>query len=108
MSPPPLWREIGQAVRRVQDPEMGIGIADLGLVYGAEVLCGGESGCRVVVRMSLTSPACPYGPMILASMREALCAIPGVSEAKVEMAFEPMWDPLTMASEEAKDRLGIF
>ncbi|MBI5243551.1 MAG: metal-sulfur cluster assembly factor [Elusimicrobia bacterium] len=112
MSLPPApavtFKMIGEAVRPVQDPEMHVSLADLGLVYGAELQPDPQGGSRVVLKLSLTSPACPYGPMMLASVRAALAAVPGVRDARVELAFDPPWDPRTMASDEAKDMLGIF
>lgn len=101
------FKAIGEALSQVQDPEIRMSITELGLVYGAEV--GEVSGGRSVkVRMSLTSPACPYGPMLLASVHGALAKIPGVRDVDVDLTFQPTWDPRTMASEEAKDQLGIY
>lgn len=103
------FKAVGAAIVPVQDPEIRIGIADLGLIYGAELAKDPQGGgTRVRVRMSLTSPACPYGPMLLASVHAAIAKIPGVTDVDVDLAFEPMWDPRTMASDEAKDQLGIF
>lgn len=101
------FKEIGAALSQVQDPEIHMSVTELGLVYGAEV--GEASGGKSVkVRMSLTSPACPYGPMLLASVHGALAKIPGVRDVDVDLTFQPTWDPRTMASEEAKDQLGIY
>lgn len=99
----PTFREIGKALAPIEDPEIHIGIDELGLVYGAEV-----AGGKVRLKMSLTSPACPYGPMLLAAVHGALAKIPGVRDVDVDLSFEPVWDPRTMASEEAKEQLGIF
>jgi nitrogen fixation NifU-like protein len=100
---------IGEALAPVQDPEIHVSIVELGLIYGAEVTPAGEGdGSKVKVTMSLTSPACPYGPMLLASVHGALAKIPGVRDVDVDLSFDPVWDPKTMASEEAKDQLGIF
>ncbi|MEK7656475.1 MAG: iron-sulfur cluster assembly protein [Elusimicrobiota bacterium] len=105
----PTFRQIGDAIRPVQDPEIHISISELGLIYGAEVSSAREgAGARVRLKMSLTSPACPYGPMLLAAVHGALAKIPGVRDVDVDLAFDPPWDPRTMASEEAKDQLGIF
>jgi len=102
------FKMIGAALRPVQDPEIRISLVDLGLIYGAEVRSAPEGGSLVTLKMTMTSPACPYGPMLLACAQAALAALPGVKEAKVELAFDPPWDPRTMASDEAKDELGIF
>lgn len=103
------FKQIGDAVGPVKDPEIHISIAELGLIYGAEIKPAAEGeGHRVKVTMSLTSPACPYGPMLLASVHGALAKVPGVRDVDVDLSFSPVWDPRTMASEEAKDQLGIF
>ncbi|MDE2039985.1 MAG: metal-sulfur cluster assembly factor [Elusimicrobia bacterium] len=103
------FKQIGEALQPVYDPEIRISIVDLGLIYGAE-LKDSEAGPgqSVLVKMSLTSPACPYGPMLLASVHGALAKVPGVRDVDVDLSFFPPWDPRTMASEEAKDQLGIY
>lgn len=101
------FKDIGAALATVLDPEIHMSITELGLIYGAEVL-EAEGGKSVKVRMSLTSPACPYGPMLLASAHGALAKLPGVRDVDVDLTFQPSWDPRTMASEEAKDQLGIY
>ena len=103
----PTFRQIGEALGKVQDPEIHMSITELGLVYGARVEEQGD-GNSVVVRMSLTSPACPYGPVLLATVHGAVAKLPGVRDVDVDLVFEPAWDPRTMASEEAKDQLGLF
>lgn len=105
--PPVTFRQIGAALQPVQDPEIRMSIVDLGLVYGAEI-GSTEKGLSVKVKMSLTSPACPYGPMLLASTHSALARIPGVKDVDVDLTFTPSWDPRTMATEEAKEQLGLF
>ena len=103
------FKQIGEALQAVFDPEIHMSIVDLGLVYGAEVKdFEGAEGKAVTVKMSLTSPACPYGPMLLASVHGALAKVPGVRDVDVDLSFSPTWDPRTMATEEAKDQLGIY
>ena len=58
--------------------------------------------------MSLTSPACPYGPQLLAAVHQAVAIVPGVQEVDIDLTFEPPWDPRVMASDEAKDSMGIY
>ncbi len=101
------FKQVGAALQPVVDPEIHISIVDLGLVYGAEF---GESpkGRSVKVRMSLTSPACPYGPMLLASVHTALTKLPGIKDVDVDLTFTPGWDPRTMATEDAKEQLGLY
>jgi metal-sulfur cluster biosynthetic enzyme len=103
------FKQIGEALQPVQDPEIRMSIVDLGLIYGAEVKDSeGGVGKSVKVIMSLTSPACPYGPMLLASVHGAIAKVPGVRDVDVDLSFAPNWDPRTMATEEAKDQLGIY
>ena len=103
------FKQIGEALQPVQDPEIRMSVVDLGLIYGAEVKeTEGAGGKSVKVTMSLTSPACPYGPMLLASVHGAIAKVPGVRDVDVDLSFAPNWDPRTMATEEAKDQLGIY
>lgn len=94
------------ALEPVNDPELGIGIVPLGLVYGVEVQ--GENHDRVLVTMTFTSPVCPVAPMIKQSVQDALDAIAGIKKAQIEVAFTPPWDPRTMASDDVKIMLGIW
>jgi len=106
---PPTFKQIGEALALVEDPEIHVSVADLGLVYGASIEPGREGdGSKVRVRMSLTSPACPYAPMLLGMVHGAVARLPGVRSVNVDLTFDPLWDPRAMASDEAKDRLGIF
>jgi metal-sulfur cluster biosynthetic enzyme len=92
-----------ETIRSVEDPELGISIVDLGLVYGVKV-----SGNDVNVRMTLTSPACPLGAVIQAQVHKAVSSLPWVKEVNVELVWTPRWDPRTMASEDARMELGIL
>jgi metal-sulfur cluster biosynthetic enzyme len=91
------------ALRNVFDPELGINIVDLGLVY--DVAIDGEGG--VDITYSLTTMGCPIGPMIEDQMRQFLAGVPGVGEVRPEMVLRPPWSP-EMMSDEAKAALGIF
>ncbi len=79
---------VRDALRKVKDPEVGMNIVDLGLVYDIEV-----EGAAVTVRMTLTSPGCPVGPQILGESEQAVRDLEGVDEAKVELVWEPYWTP---------------
>ncbi len=94
-----------EALKVVVDPEIGLGIVELGLVYGADIE---DDGKKVSVRMTLTSPMCPYGPMIIQHVDETIKILPGVEETDIQVIWEPQWDPRTMASDEVKDKLGIW
>ena len=102
------FKSIGQELAPVEDPEIHMSISELGLIYGAKIEPVDGQGNSVTVSMSLTSPMCPYGPMLLAMVHGALAKLPGVRDVNVDLTFTPVWDPRTMASDEAKDKLGIF
>ena len=91
-----------QALRNVFDPELGINIVDLGLVYEVEITDG-----EVDITYSLTTMGCPIGPMIEEQMQGFLAGVPGVKEVRTEMVLRPPWSP-DMMSEEAKAALGVF
>lgn len=78
--------EVRSALRQVIDPEMGLNIVDLGLVYDIEVNDG-----DVEVQMTLTSPSCPMGPYIMSESRAAVEAIEGVVHAEIVLVWEPYW-----------------
>ena len=105
-SPPgmPTEDQLRAALRPIQDPEIHLGILDLGLIYGVQ----SEPNGTVRVRMTLTSPACPVGPLLQAQVHAALLKLPGVKEAKVEVIWDPPWDPRTMATDEIKMELGLL
>ncbi len=94
--------EILEALRNVFDPELGINIVDLGLVYEVHA----EDG-KVHIVYSLTTMGCPIGPLIEQQMNQYVAALPGVSEFSAEMVLRPAWSP-EMMSEEAKAALGVF
>ncbi len=95
---------IRDELKNVVDPEIGIDMVNLGLLYGVQV----SDGNAVQVTMTLTTPGCPVAGMFMNSVHAAVMSIPGVSDCKVDLTFSPPWDPRTMASEEAKMMLGIY
>ena len=106
MSADELSRErVLEALLPVVDPEIGISVVDLGLVYDIEV---DPAAKRVKVRMTLTTPMCPYGPQLLGAVQAALSAARGVDEAEVELVWDPPWDPRRHPSEEVRAMLGIW
>ena len=96
--------EVVETLKSVYDPEIGINIVDLGLVYGVSKSEEGE----VSVAMTLTSPACPLGPVIIDQVQYAVGRLPGVENVNVDFVWSPPWDPRVHASEEAKAELGIW
>ena len=101
----PNEMQIREALGQVIDPELHLDILNLGLIYGVE---RNEEEGHVRVEMTLTSPACPYGPELQRQTHDAVRALEGVQTVHVDIVFSPPWDPRTMASDEAKDTLGIF
>ncbi len=93
--------QVREVLRQVIDPEIGMNVVDLGLVYGVDV----EDG-RVQVTMTMTTPACPLGESIAAEA-EAIVrqSVPGVTSVTVDLVWEPPWQP-SMMSADAKAELG--
>jgi metal-sulfur cluster biosynthetic enzyme len=92
------------SLKHVYDPELGVNIVDLGLVYGIDVTVAGD----VTVTMTLTSMGCPLGPVILQDITQALTGVyglPAVGAIAVDLVWSPPWSPDKM-SEAAKDELG--
>ena len=95
---------IRDALSEVYDPEIGIDVVSLGLVYGAHL----DDQGLLTVEMTLTSPFCPLGS-ILQTQVHAVCApLPGVEDVRVNLVWDPPWDPRTMASDEVRLELGIY
>ena len=88
----------------VFDPELRMSIVELGLVYDIDI----DDDGFVKVLITLTSPACPLGPLLLGQIQDKLMDIEGVKDVEVEITFSPPWDPRTMASDEIKMQLGIW
>ncbi len=102
MSDPELTENIVRDVlRNVIDPEIQYNILDLGLIYEVKV----QSDKTVGVQMTLTSPACPFGPMIIHDVRES-CLSVGAEDVQIDLVWQPPWSPENM-TEEAKLDLGF-
>ena len=102
-APPVSEERIRQALMQVFDPELGINIIDLGLVYEIDLHDDGD----VDIQYSLTTMGCPIGPLIEDQMRAFLAPIDGIGEVRPDLVFRPAWSP-EMMSEEAKAALGVF
>lgn len=89
--------EIVEVLQKVNDPELNIDIWTLELIYDVKV-----EEDKVDIKMTFTSPMCPYGPQLLEEVKTKVSEINGVKEAKVEVTFEPPWKP----SEELRATLG--
>lgn len=91
-----------EKLKSVLDPELGVSIVDLGLVYGAEISPKGVA----TVSMTLTTIGCPLFPVIQKDIEDRLLELPGVEDVKIELTFDPPWTPDRM-TEETKIRLGF-
>ena len=98
--------QVREALKSIEDPELHLGIVDLGLIYGVDINPQSD-GDEVKLAMTFTSPFCPYGPQLKASVQRTLATLPGVKSATVTIVFTPPWDPREMASEECKIALGL-
>lgn len=97
--------QVREALRPIEDPEIGLSLIELGLIREVDVL---EEGHRVRLTMTLTTPFCPEGPAIVEEVRRTVAAIPGVETAEVDLVWSPPWDPRTDASEDIQAELGIW
>ncbi len=93
--------EVLDALKTVSDPEIGVDIVNLGLVYNVEIVDN-----VVNIRMTMTAPACPVTDWILAEAQRRIEEIPGVKEANIELVWEPQWN-LDMISDEARKMLNL-
>ncbi len=96
---------VREALKPVVDPEIFVSIVDLGLIRDVVVA---EGGAKVRVVMTLTTPFCPEGPMIVEQVKQIVASLPGVQESEVELVWNPPWDPRKEASDEVKAELGIW
>jgi FeS assembly SUF system protein len=98
-----LQDKVGEVLRTCYDPEIPVNIYELGLIYEVRV----EPSAEVYVKMTLTSPSCPAAASLPAEVQEKIKAIPQVAGAKVEVVWDPTWDPSRM-TEAARLQLGMF
>ena len=98
-----LQPPIVDALSRVFDPEIPVNIYDLGLVYDVIV----DASRTVGIRMTLTAPACPAAQFLPEQVKRAVAAVPGVTDVKVDVVWEPPWSRERM-SDAAKLQLGMF
>lgn len=96
------------ALKNVIDPEIGLDIVNLGLVYRIDVLEGGQ---KVDIDMTLTTPACPAGPQIIEQARQEVISLGDVyknlEDVSINLVWTPFWNPSLM-TEEAREELGFF
>lgn len=101
--------KIRESLKQVIDPELFINIVDLGLIYDIRQSEPTEEGkgVDVEVDMTMTSPACPAGPQLVAQSKDAVEKLEGVGSVEIRIVMTPPWTPDRM-TEEARDQLGIF
>jgi metal-sulfur cluster biosynthetic enzyme len=98
--------KIREALKQVIDPELFVNIIDLGLVYSVITEPAGEKD-NVKIDMTMTSPACPAGPQLIAQSKQMVGAVEGVGDVEIKIVMTPPWTPDRM-TEDARDQLGIF
>jgi len=90
--------EVIEALKKVEDPEIRIDVWTLELIYNVDI-----SDDKVKIKMTLTTPACPYGPMLISEVKSKVMELEGVKNVDVEVTFDPPWEP----SDELRATLGV-
>ncbi len=98
----PTPEEVYNALSGVYDPELGLPVTDLGLVYDVQV-----NDKTAEVKMTLTSMGCPLAGTITEYAKRAIMSVPGIEEVNVEIIWDPPWS-VDMMSDEARMRLGML
>ena len=99
--------KVREALKQVIDPELFVNIVDLGLIYDVTMEARQDGTTNVSIDMTMTSPACPAGPQLVANSKSMVSQIEGVGEVEIKIVMDPAWTPDRM-TEDAKDQLGIF
>lgn len=99
---------VRSALKNVYDPEIGLDIVNLGLIYRVDIV---EDGRKVDIDMTFTTPACPAGPQLLDQVKREVLGLNTVytnlEDVQVNLVWTPFWNP-QMMSQEARDELGFF
>ena len=98
---------VREELKKVVDPELFVNIVDLGLIYVVTLTPTDEDKTAVLLEMTMTSPACPAGPQLIANSKQVLERLEGVSSVEVRIVMDPPWTPDRM-TDDARDQLGIF
>jgi metal-sulfur cluster biosynthetic enzyme len=99
--------KIREALKQVIDPELFVNIVDLGLIYDVNLSETEEGKTNVAIDMTMTSPACPAGPQLIANSKSIVGQIEEVDNVEIRIVMDPPWTPDRM-TEDARDQLGIF
>ncbi len=103
----PTDEQVREALKQVIDPEIGINIVDLGLVYDCQLVKKPDGATKVEVKMTLTAPGCGMGPAIAHDAQSKILSIDGVDEADVQLVWDPPWNQ-NMISEAGRMKLGMI
>jgi metal-sulfur cluster biosynthetic enzyme len=98
--------QVRETLKEVIDPELFVNIVDLGLIYTATVY-EKDGKENIAIEMTMTSPACPAGPQLIANSKSVLGRLEGVGDVEIKLVMTPPWTP-DMMTEDARDQLGIF
>ena len=100
---------VREELKKVIDPELFVNIVDLGLIYEVDLKESEEAEGKldVSIDMTMTSPACPAGPQLIANSKNVVSQLEEVNNVEVKIVMEPVWTPDKM-TEDARDQLGIF
>ncbi len=99
--------KVREELKKVIDPELFINIVDLGLIYVVDLKEKEDGKADVTIEMTMTSPACPAGPQLIAGSKNVVSQMEEVDEVEVKIVMDPPWTPDKM-TEDARDQLGIF
>ncbi len=102
----PIEERVEAALKTCYDPEIPVNILDLGLVYDMSINPREDGNHDVAIKMTLTAPGCGMGASIAADAEQKIRGLDGVSDATVEVVWDPPWNP-QMISEEGRNKLGI-
>ena len=94
----PTKEDVINVLKQVNDPEIGIDVWTLELIYNVDV-----AKDKAKVKMTFTTPMCPYGPMLVEEIRSRIMGIKGMKDVEVEVTFDPLWQP----SEQLRATLGV-
>ena len=98
---------VREELKKVIDPELFVNIVDLGLIYLVTVKEREDGKNDIEIEMTMTSPACPAGPQLIANSKNVVSQLEEVEDVEVKIVMQPPWTPDKM-TEDAKDQLGIF
>jgi metal-sulfur cluster biosynthetic enzyme len=98
---------VREELKKVVDPELFVNIVDLGLIYVVTLTPLEDEKTAIQLEMTMTSPACPAGPQLIAQSKQVLERLEGVSSVEVRIVMDPPWTPDRM-TDDARDQLGIF